>query len=239
MFFVFEKTLFMRLAIMQPYFMPYIGYFQTMAAVDTYVIYDDVQYIKGGWVAHNYLIINGEKRMFIINLRGASPNKLFNEVEIGDDFRKFERLLQLNYGKAPFYADVMPMLHDIFVYPDRNLVRFLCNSYRVLFRWMDIDTQIILSSEVKKDCSLHGTDKVLDICHALGADTYYNAIGGQTLYDKQTFKANGVNLFFVKTSTITYTQFFEPFVPNLSIIDVLMHNGREGTKKLLREYTLI
>ena len=229
----------MTLAIMQPYFMPYIGYFQTMAAVDTYVVYDDVQYIKGGWVAHNYLMINGEKRMFTINLRGASPNKLFNEVEIGDDFRKFERLLQLNYGKAPYFAEVMPVLQEIFHYPDRNLARFLWNTYCRLFAYLEIETNIILSSTVEKDNTLHGAHKVLDICHSLGADTYYNAIGGQELYEKQFFADNGIQLYFVKTDDLSYPQFREPFEPNLSIIDVLMHNGKEGTRYLLHRYTLV
>lgn len=229
----------MKLAIMQPYFMPYIGYFQTMAAVDTYVVYDDVQYIKGGWVAHNYLLVNGERHLFTIRLKGASPNKLFNEVEIGDDFHKFERLLQLNYGKAPFYEEVMPVLHDIFQYPDRNLARFLWNSYQKLFAYLEVETKIILSSSVIKDSSLRGGDKVLAICHALQADTYYNAIGGRDLYDKDYFSSHGINLFFVKTEDIVYNQFGNTFEPNLSIIDVLMHNGREGTRKLLQKFTLI
>ena len=192
----------MKLAIMQPYFMPYIGYFQTMAAVDTYVVYDDVQYIKGGWVSHNYLLVGGKKQMFTIQLKGASPNKLFNEVEVGDDFRKFEKLLQFNYGKAPYYDEVMPVLKTIFAYEDRNLARFLWNSYCELFSFLGIDTNIILSSAVDKDCSLKGKEKVLDICRSLGADTYYNAIGGQELYDKQEFADHGINLFFVKTNFI-------------------------------------
>lgn len=229
----------MKLAIMQPYFMPYIGYFQTMAAVDTYVVYDDVQYIKGGWVSHNYLLVGGKKQLFTIQLKGASPNKLFNEVEVGDDFRKFEKLLQFNYGKAPYYDGVMPVLKTIFAYEDRNLARFLWNSYRELFSFLGIDTNIILSSAVDKDCSLKGKEKVLDICRSLGADTYYNAIGGKELYDKQEFADHGVNLFFVKTNDIVYPQFKNAFEPNLSIIDVLMFNGKEGTKRLLQEYTLV
>lgn len=229
----------MKLAIMQPYFMPYIGYFQTMAAVDTYVVYDDVQYIKGGWVSHNFLLVGGKKQMFTIQLKGASPNKLFNEVEVGDDFRKFEKLLQFNYGKATFYDEVMPVLKTIFAYEDRNLARFLWNSYRELFSFLGIDTNIILSSAVEKDCSLKGKEKVLDICRSLGADTYYNAIGGQELYDKQEFADHGVSLFFVKTNEFAYPQFKNAFEPNLSIIDVLMFNGKEGTKRLLQEYTLV
>ncbi len=229
----------MKLAIMQPYFMPYIGYFQTMEAVDRYVVYDDVQYIKGGWVSRNNLLIGGEKKMFTITLKGASPNKLFNEVEIGDDFRKFERLLQCNYAKAPFFEEVMSLLHTIFQYENKVLSAFLANSYKELLAYLNIDTDIILSSSIEKNNELRGQDKVIEICKRLGADTYYNAIGGQSLYDKQDFLKEGIDLRFVQTNDIVYKQFANPFVPNLSIIDVLMHNGKEGTNKLLNEYTLI
>lgn len=228
----------MKLAIMQPYFMPYIGYFQTMAAVDTYVVYDDVQYIKGGWVSHNFLLVGGKKQMFTIQLKGASPNKLFNEVEIGDNFKKLTHMLQLNYCKAPYYDGVMPVLQEIFNYEDRNLARFLWNSYMKLFEFLGIDTNIILSSSIEKDNSLRGKDKVLAICKALGADTYLNAIGGQELYDKAEFAANGVGLHFVKTDNLQYKQYGSEFEPGLSIIDVIMFNGREGTKELLKKYTL-
>lgn len=229
----------MKLAIMQPYFMPYIGYFQTMAAVDTYVVYDDVQYIKGGWVSHNYLLVGGKKQMFSIQLKGASPNKLFNEVEIGDNFKKLTHMLQLNYCKAPYYQEVMPVLQKIFGCDDRNLARFLWNSYRELFEYLDIGTNIILSSSIEKDNSLRGKDKVLAICKALGADAYLNAIGGQELYDKAQFAANGVNLHFVKTDDLKYQQFGSDFEPGLSFIDVLMFNGKERTRDLLRKYTLV
>ena len=86
----------MKLGIMQPYFMPYIGYFQLIKAVDKYVVYDDVNYIKGGWVNRNNILVNGEKKMFTITLKGASAYKHFNEIEIGDDFRKFMKTLELN-----------------------------------------------------------------------------------------------------------------------------------------------
>lgn len=229
----------MKLAIMQPYFMPYIGYFQTMAAVNKYVVYDDVQYIKGGWVGHNYLLIGGKKQLFSIQLKGASPNKLFNEIEIGDNFRKLTQTLQLNYHKAPFFNEVMPVLSDIFSYEDRNLARFLWNSYRTLFDFLGIGTEIILSSSIDKDCTLKGKNKVIDICHILGASTYINAIGGQELYDKADFAANGIDLFFLKADDISYSQFGGDFEPGLSFIDVLMFNGREGSTKLLSQYTLV
>ena len=229
----------MKLAIMQPYFMPYIGYFQTMAAVDTYVVYDDVQYIKGGWVSHNNIIIGGEKKMFTIILKGASPNKLFNEVEIGDDFKKFERMLQSAYAKAPYFSEVMPLLHAIFTYDEKSLGKFLLHSYQVLLDYWEIGTKLVLSSELEKECTLKGQDKVLNICKNLQATEYYNAIGGQDLYDKQIFAQHGIELSFVQTQVVSYPQFAPEFIPNLSIIDVLMHNGKAGTKQLLNAYKLI
>ncbi|MDD3480032.1 MAG: WbqC family protein [Paludibacteraceae bacterium] len=229
----------MKLAIMQPYFMPYIGYFQTMAAVDTYVVYDDVQYIKGGWVSRNNIIIGGEKKMFTIILKGASPNKLFNEVEIGDDFKKFERMLQSAYAKAPYFHEIMPLLHTIFTYDEKSLGKFLLHSYQVLLDYLEIPTQLVLSSDLVKDSTLRGQDKVLNICKNIHATEYYNAIGGQELYDKKVFAEHGIKLSFVQTEQVAYLQFAPEFIPNLSIIDVLMHNGKEGTKQLLNAYTLI
>ena len=229
----------MKLGIMQPYFMPYIGYWQLMATVDTYVVYDDVNYIKGGWVSRNNILLNGQKHMFTITLNGASPNKLFNEITIKDDFKKFSRLIESAYKKAPYYEEVSALLEKIYAYEDRSLGAFMLHSFQVVLDYLDIDTKLILSSTIEKDNTLKAKDKVKHICHILGADTYYNAIGGQELYDKDDFKSDGINLQFVKTELSVYPQFKNEFVPGLSIIDVLMHNGKEGTKRLLNEYTLI
>ena len=229
----------MRLAIMQPYFMPYLGYFQVMAAVDTYVVYDDVNYIKGGWVARNNFLIGGEKKMFGIQLNGASPNKLFSEIDIRDDFRKFLNMLRLNYKKAPFFDEVMPLMERICAFEDKNLVAFYFNSYREILDYLKVDTKLVLSSTLDKDCSLHAQDKVLDICRCLGATQYINAIGGQELYSREAFKERGVRLNFLRTDDIVYNQFGGDFVPGLSIVDVLMFGRAQGTRELLGCYSLI
>lgn len=224
---------------MQPYFMPYLGYWQLMAAVDKYVVYDDVNYIKGGWVSRNNILMNGQAHMFTITLNGASPYKHFNEIEVRDDFVKFRKMLQSCYAKAPYYAEVMPLLEKICNYDDRTLSEFIYNSFRVILEYLDIKTELILSSTIKKDNSLHAADKVKHICHLLGADAYYNAIGGQDLYDVDDFAQDGITLKFLRTGEISYPQYRNTFVPNLSIIDVLMFNGKETTQKVLNEYTLI
>ena len=229
----------MKLAIMQPYFMPYIGYWQLMAAVDKYVVYDDVNYIKGGWVARNNILLNGQRHMFTITLNGASPNKLFNEISIKDDFKKFSRLIHSAYGKAPYYAEVSKLLEKIYSYPNRSLGAFMMHSFQVILDYLDIHTELILSSTIEKDNSLRAKDKVKHICYLLGADTYYNAIGGQELYDKDDFANDGIALHFLQSNLLSYSQNTNDFVPGLSIIDVLMYNGKVGTRQLLNEYTLI
>ena len=229
----------MTLGIMQPYFMPYIGYWQLMAAVDTYVVYDDVNYIKGGWVSRNNILLNGQKHMFTITLNGASPNKLFNEITIKDDFKKFSRLIESAYRKAPYYNEVCTLFERIYSYEDRSLGAFMMNSFQVVLDYLEIDTKLILSSSIEKDNTLRAQDKVKHICHILGADTYYNAIGGQELYDKDDFKADSIDLQFVKTDLTPYKQLKNNFVGGLSIIDVLMWNGKEGTIDKLKDYTLI
>ncbi len=229
----------MKLGIMQPYFMPYIGYFQLMKAVDKYIVYDDVNYIKGGWVSRNNILVNGEKKLFTISLKGASPNKLFNEIEIRDDFRKLLKTLQMNYSKASHYTETMDLLEKIISYPNKQLALFIANSFREILSYLSINTEIILSSDLLKDCSLKGKDKVLHICHILNADTYYNAIGGQDLYDKKEFMDKKVKLFFLETQIKEYPQQAQNFIPFLSMIDVLMNNSVEEINLLLDSYNLL
>ncbi len=229
----------MTLGIMQPYFMPYIGYWQLMAAVDTYVVYDDVNYIKGGWVSRNHILLNGQCHSFTITLNGASPNKLFNEITIRDDFHKFLRMIDSAYRKAPYYQQVFSLLQDICAYQKRTLGEFMLHSFQVVLSYLDLHTHFVLSSAIQKDNSLHGKDKVKHICHLLGADTYYNAIGGQALYDKIDFVTEGLALYFLQTDKIEYKQFNDLFVPNLSIIDVLMFNSPEQVRQLLTDYSLV
>ena len=219
--------------------MPYLGYWQLMAAVDKYVVYDDVNYIKGGWVSRNNILLNGQKYMFTIILKGASPNKIFNEVEIGDDFRKFRKTLESAYKKAPYYAETVALLEQMFTYEQKDLGHWMLHQFQCVLDYLGIDTELILSSTIEKNNELRAEDKVKHICHLLGADTYYNAIGGQELYDKDDFKVDGLNLYFVKTDFVPYSQGKNDFVPGLSMIDVLMHNSKEEVLNLLNAYTLI
>ena len=229
----------MTLGIMQPYFMPYIGYWQLLAAVDTYVIYDDVNYIKKGWINRNHILVNNDKQMFTISLNGASQNKLINEITIADDFTKLRKTIHMAYHKAPYYNDVMSLLDKIFSYQSSNLADFIANSIKLVCEYLDIQTKIIMSSDIEKDNSLKGQDKILEICKLLNADTYYNAIGGQELYDKSVFEKENIKLCFLKSDIPEYSQYKNAFVPGLSIIDVLMFNNPMQVNKMLIDYILV
>ena len=229
----------MTLGIMQPYFMPYIGYWQLMAAVDKYVIYDDVNFIKKGWINRNNILINGSKQLFSISLEGVSQNKLINEIQIADDFVKLRKTISMAYSKAPYYEETMELLDQIFTFESKNLAKFLENSIRLVADYLGFDTEIILSSDVEKDNSLRGQEKILEICKNLNADVYYNAIGGQELYHKDDFDALGVDLKFVQSEITAYKQLKNEFVGGLSIIDVLMFNSKTEVQNMLKQYTTI
>ena len=229
----------MKLGIMQPYFMPYIGYFQLMKAVDKYVVYDDVNYIKGGWANRNHILINGEKEMFTVTLQKASQNKLFNEIVIGDDFKKLMKTLQMNYSRAINFDQTMVLMERIISFPNKQLAVFIANSFREILSYLSVETEILMSSEIPKDNSLRGKDKIIQICEILGADTYYNAVGGKNLYDQEEFREHGITLNFVDSLPQVYSQLHtREFVSGLSMVDVLMNNTKDEVNRLLDYFQL-
>jgi len=228
-----------KLAIMQPYFFPYIGYWQLISAVDTFVIYDDVNYIKQGYVNRNSLLINKVKAFYTLELNGASSFKLIKEIQVGRNIPKLIKMLEQNYKKAPYFMDVFPVVSDIINFPENNLGKYLGNSIFKISSLLDLKPKFIYSSDIEKNNTLKGKDKVLAICKTLKATKYLNAIGGQELYCKDEFMTNGIELNFIKTLDICYPQSSQSFVPNLSIIDVLMHCGKEKTKYILTKYQLV
>ena len=230
----------MKLGIMQPYFLPYIGYFQLIKAVDKYVIYDDVNFIKRGWINRNNILLNGQSFLFTLNLLEASQNKLINETFVSDDQSKLLKTLHTAYKKAPRFSSVFPIVEKIFGYEDKNLARFVGNSLTQIAGYLQFDTEFIYSSDIKeKNHSLKSQDKILNICTVMGATQYINAIGGMELYSKERFAECDIKLSFLKSQPIEYKQFNNSFVPWLSILDVLMFNSVEETNRLLEQYELI
>ncbi|MBP5945325.1 MULTISPECIES: WbqC family protein [Pseudomonas] len=228
----------MKLAIMQPYLFPYLGYFQLMRAVDAFVVYDDVNFIKGGWINRNYILSNGDKQLITLPLQGASPNKMINQVDIGTQHKILQSIRQ-NYNKAPYFECVFPMLEKILRYNHRNLAEFLDHQLRVLCGYLNLSPEWHISSALKKNIELRSQDKVIAICRELGATHYINTAGGKALYDAQSFASHGLKLSFIQSRPISYSQFGKEFLPNLSIVDVMMFNDREQCAQLLQEYDLV
>lgn len=232
----------MKLGIMQPYFMPYIGYWQLMNLVDQYVIYDDVNFIKGGWINRNRILVNGAPKYFNVPMLGSSSNVLINEVRVDHNAavtRKSLRSIEGAYKKAPYFDIVNPMLEEVLWCGEDNIAKYIEHSFRVICKYLDIRTELIVSSDLDKDTALKGQDKVIAICRLLGATEYYNAIGGRELYSYEAFREHGLQLKFVETKNIVYQQFDNTFQPNLSIIDVMMFNSRDKIREYLEAYTLI
>ena len=218
----------MKLAIMQPYFFPYIGYFQLIAAVDLFVVYDNIKYTKKGWINRNRLLRNGQDATFTLPLKSASDSLDIRERELADDFNCGKLLNQFKgaYQRAPFFSQTFPLIERVVRYEEGNLFRFLHHALVETCRHLGLATPFQISSEIDIDHRLQNQDKVLAMCEALHADTYVNAIGGKTmnLYSGEAFRQRKIDLKFIRSRPIEYPQFGGPFVPWLSIVDVMMFN---------------
>ncbi len=232
----------MKLGIMQPYFFPYIGYWQLMNAVDRYVIFDDVHYINRGWINRNRILIQGVPHYINLPLRKASQNKIINEIQIQFDEKFPSKVLKtiiMAYGHAPQFGSVFPIVQEILLNREENLALFLKNQIVKIASYLEIKTRFDLSSELEQDRTLKGQDRILALCGLLGASSYYNTISGKELYKKEAFEQQGIQLRFVQTNPISYKQDTEIFQKDLSILDVLMYNPVEEVRRMLEEYTLI
>lgn len=231
----------MNVGIMQPYFFPYIGYWQLIYAVDKYVVFDDVNYIKRGWINKNYILYNNQRKQINVYLKGVSQNKLINEVEIGDRDNNLNNLtvIQDAYRKAPYFEQVFPIIEKIICQDATNVAEYNEFLLKAIIKYLGISTEIYRSSDLNKDNSLRGQDKIIDICKVLGADAYYNAIGGTELYHIDAFRNNNMELFFLNPGAVNYKQFGDVFVSDLSIIDVLMFNSIMDIRGLLENYELV
>jgi hypothetical protein len=231
-----------KVAIMQPYFFPYVGYFQLISCVDQFVVYDNIQYTKKGWVTRNRFLQNGKDALFSLPIKASSDFLDIRDKRISSDFShdKFLNRMREAYRRAPLFEQVFPLLERIVRQDESNLFNYLFNSISEVCRYLAIDTEIVVSSQLPIDHSLPGKDRVLAICRLLGADVYVNPIGGQALYMKAEFAARGIGLQFLKSTNREYRQFNEAFVPWLSIIDVMMFNPLpEMRSRLASDYELL
>ena len=232
----------MKIGIMQPYFFPYIGYFQLINMVDKYVVFDTAYFANNKWGFRNRILINGAPGFFRVTTLKASQNKRFDEIKVSGDIEAKKNnihALECAYKKAPHFPEVMPVLERFLMADYDNLAEYNVASNRLICDYLGIKTEILLFSELDCDKDLQRQYRIFDVCRVLGGKEYVNAIGGTELYDFEEFRQNGIELAFLKPDDIVYPQFGGEFVPSLSIIDVMMFNSVPEIQDMLNRYTLI
>jgi hypothetical protein len=255
----------MKLAIMQPFVFPYIGYFQAINAVDKYILYDRLNYIKKKWMNRNrILIVNRDPCYFVIPLKEKSSYKKIYQIQLepSNSWRsKILNQVNYNYKKSPFFSEVFPLIEKVILFETDLLHELNNQSIIETCNYLEIKTIIgadaSVYDEIEEKLNYYEDDlpsgypniylypmvkkiiRVLEICRYEKADHFINAIGGTKLYSKEDFLRNGITLNFIQTKDYRYKQNSDKFFSGLSIIDVLMNCGKEQTRKLLDEYDLI
>ena len=234
----------MRLAVMQPYIFPYLGYFQLLSAVDRFIFFDDVNFIKKGWIHRNQLLVSGQPHLFSVPLQRVSQNKLIKDTYLhpssyGQWRDTFLKTVDQNYRQAPFFPAAYALLRQVLERTHETIADLAIDSVESVASYVGLETDFRRSSSLPYDRSRKGQDKIMAICQQQKATTYVNPIGGTELYDGATFATHNVALYFIKSADVSYPQQDSSFVSNLSIIDVLMFNDIAQISQLLEHYTLI
>jgi hypothetical protein len=231
-----------KIAIMQPYFLPYIGYFQIVAAVDLFVFYDDVNFIKGGWINRNKIIINNEPNFITVPLQNASSNKLIRDTYVKKNQRQFlllEKKIEQRYKKAPYFNSVFPLVQNILKGDYMTISELSISSIKTISEYLCISTEFVISSEKFGDTKdYYRSERLAKICHKLSATNYINAIGGEHLYDKNEFEERGIKLQFLKPKEFNALNSQSNLV-NMSILHMLMYMSVTEVKQLLGLFELV
>jgi hypothetical protein len=224
----------MKIACMQPYFLPYIGYWQLINAVDKFVILDDVQYITKGWINRNKICINGNDRWITIPLEGANRNKLINELKICSPNNwapKLKRTIEYSFKNAPNFDEGYQFFNTIINCKTNDLTTCLVKSIKLICDFLGIDTTIILSSDISPEDSFKGKDRIIHICKKLNASFYYNPQGGIKLYKKEDFIKEKIELDFIKTNSKKSFLY--------SFLETMMIYSRNEIQDELKNFNLI
>ena len=244
----------MRVAIMQPYFFPYLGYFQLINAVDRFLLYDDVQYMKGGWINRNRILQNGAPAWFSMPVRHAHFKLPISARTYCDPIKNGSALLSTlhtAYRKAPYFRCGIQLAEAILTCGDESVVGYNHSALLKICAYIGIQTQIELTSNAKTDQTLSAQDRVLELCKRTHATQYINAAGGRDLYSPQLFSANNIELRFIEMDkNIEYRQSMKismdndvdqisTFIQNLSIIDLIMFNSQSDILKLSQKYAIL
>lgn len=231
-----------RLAIMQPYLFPYLGYYQLMAAVDRFMLLDDVNFIKRGWVNRNRILVQGKEHIFTLPVTAASQNRRINDLALHEYPRwrsRFFNTLQRAYARSDHFASAMDILDYALPQEAESLQEVLGHSLISISRTLGIDTEIICTSQVDPEPQQRGSERILALCRENATREYLNLPGaGRDLYDPADFATAGIRLRFLQPVIQAYPQQAETFVPRLSLVDIIMNNSIDEIQTLLAAFTL-
>ena len=234
----------MKVAIMQPYFLPYIGYFQLINAVDEFILFDTPQFIRHGWIERNNILkLNGEPSYIKVPLVKHNRNISIKDVKINNSTNWQDKIFaQLTHykKKAPFYNEVLALLKGIFKNDTQSIVQLNNYSLLIICEYLNIKTSIKIWSEMNIEIEeTNAPDEwALNICKRINASSYINPIGGQSFFDTQKYGTSDIEINFIESNELKYKQFGNEFAPWLSIIDLMMFNRKEDIKCMLNQYTL-
>lgn len=226
---------------MQPYFFPYIGYFQLINAVDKFVFYDDVHFITGGWINRNRVLINGSEALISLSLAHQSPKKLINQVFIHEKNERFLKTIKNSYSRAPYFKEVYPIVEIVLaqISESQTIARLAEISVRTISDYLGISTIMETSSNTYgSTVNLGREERLHHICLLNKAEIVIYPEGAKQIYSKKSYNKFGMQLFFIKNHFIPYKQFGNKFIGGLSIIDVLMFNGKTKTRDMINDYEL-
>lgn len=223
----------MKLGIMQPYFLPYFGYFQLISETNHFLLHDDLQYTKKGWINRNRFLLNNHSNIFTVATEKNAHTYLVGEKKVSEQFCRIALLRKFfsAYKKAPYFKKHFPIIEEIVLFENNFLFQYIEHSIFKICKLLEINTNILRPSSLHLGSHLKGEDRVITICQKKGATEYINSANGKNLYSKERFRFHGIHLSFINPERLEYVQYENHFVPNLSIIDPLMFND---TSKLIR-----
>ena len=221
----------MIVAIHQPNYAPWCGYFSKMRACDVFVFYDDAQMTKNSYINRCLMNNQGRQSWLTVPVRFNLGDKI-NQVIVSDVRWKHKHIQTLRsvYGRAQFFKEVFGLIEPIYLNSGNSLSQINISIIRFIANYLGLSCRIVLSSSIPSEKS--SDDRLIDICRALGADTYVSGKGGDNYQDHEKFKKAGVNLEVKSYKSIPYDQKNDSFMPGLSILDALFHSGKETVELL-------
>lgn len=235
----------MKIALMQPYFLPYLGYFQLINAADKFIFFDNVGFIKQGWIHRNNILLNGKKYRFTIPIQNISSFTHINHTKVSGNpslwQQKLSRTFRHAYSKAPYFDSIFPQVDELLRGAiNHTIADVAISSIQMVFTYLGIEKTLLRSGQRYDNSHMKLSKRVVNICQREGASGYINAIGGRYFFDTEYFEKSLIQLQFLKPNLRIYNQKNAPaFIAGLSILDVLMYNESSTVKAMLGDYTLL